>query len=210
MKNSSPIVIINYGMGNLGSVRNMFKHIGTDAVISDKADDINSAGKLVLAGVGAFDNGIQNIKKLGLFDILNKKVLEEKIPILGICLGMQLFSIRSEEGKLDGLGWIDSETIKFRFAPNSEQRLRIPHMGWNLVNIMKPGRLAAEMKENQKFYFVHSYHLTCKNESDVLFTSNYGYDFVCGIEKDNILGVQFHPEKSHKFGMQILKNFVNI
>lgn len=204
-----PIVIIDYGMGNLGSIRNMFKHIGVKAEISSCIDTIMNAEKLVLSGVGAFDNGIKNIKDSGLFEILNRKVLVENTLILGICLGMQLFTGKSEEGELPGLGWIEAETIRFRFE-NIPGRLKIPHMGWNVLKQKKPSRFLKDMHSDSRFYFVHSYHLVCADEKDILAQTDYGYEFVSAIERDNILGVQFHPEKSHKFGMVILKNFAGI
>lgn len=203
------IVIINYGMGNLGSIQNMLKYIGIESIISSNVTDIENADKLVLSGVGAFDSGMRNISDLGFISVLNNKVLNDKTPILGICLGMQLFAKSSEEGKLSGLGWIDADTIKFNFD-NEFGKLKIPHMGWNLVNVQRDSVLFKDMLEESRFYFVHSYHLDCKEEEETVSTTNYGYDFPSAIEKENIFGVQFHPEKSHKFGMRILKNFIEM
>ena len=196
--------MVDYGMGNLGSVSNMLKKIGAENTVSSKTDDIEKADKLILPGVGAFDNAIKNIKQLGLWNVLNKAVIKNKTPVLGICLGTQLITKRSEEGTLPGLGWINAETIRFRFEGNS---LKIPHMGWNTIEICKNDSLFKDLNKDARFYFVHSYHLVCKNEKDVLAKTDYGYDFVSMVKKGNIMGVQFHPEKSHKFGMQILKNF---
>jgi glutamine amidotransferase len=203
------IVIVNYGMGNLGSIQNMLKHIGAEAVISDRRDDIKNADKLILSGVGAFDNGMGSITECGLLDTLNIKVMEEKTPVLGICLGMQLLCHSSEEGACSGLGWINARTIRFAFTGVSSS-LKIPHMGWNTVNIQKNHPLLHEMPDDMRFYFVHSYHLHCEDKTDSLATTHYGYDFTSIVAKDNVCGVQFHPEKSHKFGMRLLDNFIHL
>jgi len=201
------IVIVDYKMGNSGSILNMFKRIGVEAIISSNVSDIEGADKLILPGVGAFDNGIKNLKDSGLIPVLEKKVIKRKAPILGICLGMQLLTLRSEEGCLSGLGWVDAETVRFRFTEN-QASLRIPHMGWNTVNLMRYNVLFENLhNKDARFYFAHSYNVRCNNEKDVLSTTHYGHDFVSSIQKGNIFGVQFHPEKSHRFGMQLLKNF---
>jgi imidazole glycerol-phosphate synthase subunit HisH len=200
------IVIVNYGMGNLGSIINMLKKIGAEATISSDIREIEQADKIILPGVGHFDNGMKNLNDMGLTDALNKKVIKERTPFMGICLGTQLITKKSEEGGLPGLGWIDAETIKFDFK-NDRNALKIPHMGWNTVTIQKPNYLFDEMCEEQRFYFVHSYHLVCNDREDILTTTFHGYEFVSSIQRDNILGVQFHPEKSHKYGMKILKYF---
>lgn len=202
------IVIIDYGLGNLGSVKNMLKKIGAEVIISSDISEIEKADKLILPGVGGFDSGVRNIKNLGLMEILNKKVIQDKIPILGICLGMQLFTKKSEEGKLSGFGWVNGETIKFKF--NQDSNLKIPHIGWNDIKIKKENKLFKNMYSDPRFYFVHSYHLVCKNKEDILTTTNHGYNFVSSIHKNNIYGVQFHPEKSHKFGIKLLENFVEL
>lgn len=203
------IAIIDYGCGNLGSIQNMLKKLGAESIITSDAKQITIASKLILPGVGAFDTGIKNLHEKGMWDILNKKVLEQKIPILGICLGMQLMTKNSEEGKLNGLGWIDAFTIRFNFSKINEKK-KIPNMGWNFIEIKKQSKLFTEMYKNPKFYFVHSYHVKCNESNDVLATANYGYTFDCAFEHDNIYGVQFHPEKSHKYGMKLLQNFVNL
>lgn len=199
------ITIIDYGIGNIGSIKNMLKKVGEKSIISSDIEEINVAEKLILPGVGAFDFGMEQLKNFDLINILNKKVLVDKIPILGICLGMQLFSKQSEEGLKPGLGWIEGITKKFSF--DNHQNLAIPHMGWNTIKIKKESKLLSDLPKDSRFYFVHSYHLDCKDSSDQLCSSEYGFEFTSAIEKGNILGVQFHPEKSHKFGMQILKNF---
>lgn len=197
------LLIVDYGLGNLVSVKNMFKKLGVEAVISDDLSKINSASKLILPGVGAFDNGMNLIKQKDLLDALNKRVLTDKIPILGICLGMQLLTKSSEEGKEKGLGWIDAETVKFTFTDN---KLKIPHMGWNYVDVKRENKLI-DKKPGQRFYFVHSYYVKCNNQNDVIARCNYGSDFTCIFNHENIYGAQFHPEKSLKFGMEVLNNF---
>jgi len=201
------ITIINYGMGNLGSVQNMFKKIGVESKITSNILDIKNATKLLLPGVGAFDEAMKNLKNLGLIEIIKHKVMIDKTPILGICLGMQLLTKGSEEGSLLGFDFIDALAIKFDFSKTND-KLPIPHMGWNKVKISKDSPLFLNCThENRRFYFVHTYAVDCQNEEDILAFTNYGKPFVSVFEKDNIIGCQFHPEKSHKFGMQILSNF---
>ncbi len=202
------ITIIDYGMGNLGSVKNMFKKVGETAIISSDKNDIKNATKILLPGVGAFDNAMKNLDDLDLIDIIKEKVLVDKTPIMGICLGMQLLTKGSEEGKLAGFGFIDAYAKKFYFS-SFDETLPIPHMGWNKVYLQKESKLLQEGEEREnRFYFVHSYAVSCENREDVLTTTNYGYEFVSSFEKNNIIGCQFHPEKSHKFGMKLFKNFV--
>jgi glutamine amidotransferase len=204
------IVIIDYGMGNLGSIQNMLKKIGAQAVISSDIQAVERADKLILPGVGAFDTGMKQLEELGLIDVLNDKVLNRKTPTLGVCLGMQLLMQGSEEGVRPGLGWIDGETIRFRFDPK-RTNLKIPHMGWNTVAIIRDGALFKGLdQEEARFYFVHSYHVVCNREEDILARSFYGYDFASAVQRGNIMGTQFHPEKSHKFGMKIYENFVEL
>ena len=201
------IVIIDYGIGNLASVLNMFKKIGTkDVCISSDNTIIEKADKLLLPGVGSFDAGMNNLEKSGIIPILNNKVLIQKTPILGICLGMQLLTQKSEEGIKKGLGWIDGETVKFNFNTNGQ--LKIPHMGWNYVNVKKENPLI-DINEKNRFYFVHSYYVKCKEEQSIA-TTHYGFDFTCMMNKDNIFGAQFHPEKSLRFGIKFLENFVKL
>jgi len=166
-----------------------------------------NAKKLLLPGVGSFDAGMRNLEESELIPILNHKVLLEKTPILGICLGMQLLTHRSEEGIKSGLGWIDAETIKFNLAP--ELKLKVPHMGWNYVNVNKENALINRESKN-RFYFVHSYYVKCFDENQSIATSNFGIDFTCMVNKENVYGVQFHPEKSLKFGMKVLENFAKL
>jgi glutamine amidotransferase len=201
------ITIVDYKTGNLGSIQNILKRIGEQSVVTSDKEVIAAATKLILPGVGAFDTGMRNLMDLDLIDVLNSKVLNEKIPVLGICLGMQLLSNGSEEGKLRGLGWIDAETLKFRFVDSIEYKT--PHMGWNFLKQHKPSKLFEDMFSDPRFYFVHSYFFKTNNSGDILTSTTYEIEFTSAIEKENILGVQFHPEKSHKFGMKLLKNFVD-
>lgn len=201
------ITIVDYGMGNLGSIQNMFKRIKVESEITREVGAIARAKKILLPGVGAFDAAMQKIETAGLLPVLNQKVLHDKVPTFGICLGMQLLTKSSEEGKLPGLGWINARTVKFNFSNNS---LKIPHMGWNTVNVRRESPLINDLPDESRFYFVHSYYVSCAQESDVLTTTYYGADFHSIIQHDNIFGAQFHPEKSHKFGMKILENFARI
>jgi glutamine amidotransferase len=200
------IVIIDYGLGNLNSILNKFERMGFNAIISSDIEDIEKAEKLILPGVGSFNAGMENLRKQNLISILNKKVISDKIPILGICLGMQLFTKKSEEGNVNGLGWIDAETKRFEFE-RRDITFRIPHMGWNTIKIKTESSLLEKIDENSKFYFVHSYHVFCNDENDIIAKTNYGYDFPSIIQKGNIFGIQFHPERSQKIGLNLLKNF---
>lgn len=202
------ICIVNYGTGNLGSIRNMIKRLGYNSIITSDFDTLSKASKIVLPGVGSFDYGIKNLNKLNLINILNKKVLKDKVPILGICLGFQLMTRKSDEGNLNGLAWFDAETISFNFSSQSK-RLILPHMGWNNVQIINSSKLTNGLNIDSKFYFVHNYHITSFDDKQNILKSNYGYDFICSMEKENIMGVQFHPEKSHKWGMILFDNFLN-
>jgi glutamine amidotransferase len=200
------IAIIDYGVGNLGSIKNMLVKIGVPSQITSQPEAIASAKQLILPGVGAFDTGMSRLNSSGLVPLLNDLVLGQRRPILGICLGMQLMTASSEEGTLPGLDWIDARTRKISVPPNSG--LKIPHMGWNEVQSRKESRLLDANSVEQRFYFVHTYCVHAANEADVLLTAQYGGPVVAAFEADNIVGVQFHPEKSHKFGMALLRNFV--
>jgi glutamine amidotransferase len=197
------IAILDYEVGNLKSIYNMFKKVGVNSTITSNNKEIEKASKYILSGVGSFDYGINSLKKASFFETLEKEVLDNKKPILGICLGMQLLSNDSQEGKERGLGWVNASTIKFNLV---NQNLTVPHMGWNKTNPINTNNIFKNLNEN-KFYFVHSYHVVCHDEKNVLATCNYGELFTSAIHKENIYGVQFHPEKSHKFGMQLIKNF---
>ena len=202
------IVIINYGMGNLHSVYTQCKRVGFELIISSKQSDIENADKLILPGVGHFSKGMEKLKELNLIEVLSKKVIQQETPILGICLGMQLLSKKSEEGNVTGLGWIDAETVQFDFAGNSNPHLHTPHIGWNSIDTTLDNLLFEGMKDNPSFYFVHSYYVKCNSKEDIAATTEYGNSFVSAIAKNNIFATQFHPEKSHDYGLALLKNFM--
>ncbi|TAL59628.1 MAG: imidazole glycerol phosphate synthase subunit HisH [Bacteroidetes bacterium] len=203
---NEPTIIIDYGMGNLGSIANMIKYLGYKSIITSDIVQIETANKIILPGVGHFDKAMQNISSLGLLKVIQQKAIKDKTPMLGICLGMQLMCNKSEEGNGSGLGLIDAEVRRFSFI--GEQTRKIPHMGWNYVEQKKENNFYIDINEKPRFYFVHSYYVACNNESDILTTTNYGHNFVSSFARDNIFGVQFHPEKSHKFGMSLLRNFM--
>lgn len=201
------IVVIDYGMGNSGSVVNMFKRIGESVLLSSDPAEIGKAKKLVLPGVGSFDNGMENLAKRGLLDLLNEKVLHQGTPILGICLGIQLFMEGSDEGSLPGLGWIKGRALRFDSTLLGD--LRIPHMGWNGLDVAKAHPLVQGIEEDARFYFVHTYYVSCTDDNDILTTTTYGFDFVSSIQHGNIIGTQFHPEKSLRWGMNICRRFAS-
>jgi len=196
------ITIINYGLGNLGSIQNMLKKIGVESVIASKYDEVKKAEKIILPGVGKFDAGMKGIEKANIKEILDYKALCEKVPILGICLGMQLLTRKSQEGTLPGLGWIDAEVLRFHLDGN----FKIPHMGWNETELVGESALTENL-DGARFYFVHSYYVKMCNENETILKTEYGINFTSAFQHENIYGVQFHPEKSHKYGMQLLKNF---
>lgn len=201
------IAIIDYGMGNLGSIHNMLYRLGHNSCITSDAEEIISSEKLILPGVGAFDNGITSLKKMGLIQALNEVVKIKKKPLLGICLGMQLLLESSEEGRLEGLSWIKGHSSRFNFN-HLQQRVPVPHMGWNYIIKKKNHPILRNVDNDYRFYFVHSYRVVPHVSEDILTYSKYGdIKFVSSIQQENIVGVQFHPEKSHKFGMSILDNF---
>ncbi len=201
-------VVIDYGAGNIGSVLNMIKKAGGQATASANIYDIENASKLLLPGVGSFDNAMNKLEQLEFVDVIKEKA-KSGTPILGICLGMQLLSYGSEEGKKTGLGLIPGIVKKFQFDEKNES-LRIPHMGWNQAAVSKHNALTAGLENDARFYFVHSYHYECEDMADELLHTHYGYAFSSGIQRGNIMGVQFHPEKSHRFGMQLFKNFIGL
>jgi glutamine amidotransferase len=202
------ISVIDYGVCNLGSMLNMLRKVGAEARLVSTAAELDGAEKLILPGVGAFDNGITALRERGLVEPLRRKVLEDKVPLLGVCLGMQMLGRGSEEGSMDGLGLVDAEARRFRFAPDSGHK--VPHMGWNLLAPRRDSALLRELDARTRFYFCHSYHMVCNDPADVLASATYGGDFVAMIQHDNIYGAQFHPEKSHRFGMALLHNFAEM
>jgi glutamine amidotransferase len=200
------ITIVDYGLGNLASIQNMLSRIGHKSLITPDPERVRRAEKLILPGVGAFDQGMRFLRERGLQEALDEAVLRQGRPVLGICLGVQLLGRFSEEGDAAGLGWIAADTVRIRLGPGHE-RLRIPHMGWNQAHICKPSRLMEGFDGEPRFYFVHSYRVACDDPADVLASAEHGISLTAAVERGNILGVQFHPEKSHKYGMRLLDNF---
>jgi glutamine amidotransferase len=202
------VTIVDYGVGNLGSIRNMLKKLGADCAIVSDASGIQRATKLILPGVGSFDAGMSQLNASGLRAALDVAVLERKVPVAGICLGMQMITEGSEEGQLQGLGWVPARTT--RFSPAAGESMKVPHMGWNVVNKVKDSPVLDFLEGESRFYFVHSYHVHCRDHEDVLLKTQYGsITFDAAFERNNILGFQFHPEKSHRFGMALLKGFLD-
>lgn len=202
------IGVIDLDIGNIGSVLNMFNHVGHKAKGISKYSELETCSKIVLPGVGSFDKGMAKLQNSGLIDILKKRVLEEKVPVLGICLGMQLMCLSSEEGSLPGLGWIDATVKDFRKSAIPPKK--VPHMGWNIVEVKKSSVLTTDFNHETRFYFVHSYYVDCNVSSDVLLTTKYGANFVSAFQAGNIIGMQFHPEKSHVFGAAVFTKFGNL
>lgn len=201
------IAIVDHGYANILSVDRMLRRLNHIPLIVDRPEDIRRAEKVILPGVGSFDGPMRRLKELGLIDALNEHALQRGRPILGICVGMQIMTKGSEEGDAQGLGWIDAECRRFR--PPAQERLRVPHMGWNKVSIAPRADLFTPFGDEAKFYFVHSYHVDLNDRSVNAATCHYGVDFCASFQKDNIFGVQFHPEKSHRFGMGLLKAFAD-
>ena len=201
------IAIVDYGLGNLSSIKNMFKYINVKNVkITSDREYLNKADKIILPGVGSFDNGMKNLKKNNLIELLNRRALDDKIPFLGICLGMQLMCKKSEEGKEKGLGWFDADVIKFK----STKDYKVPHMGWNYVTKVNDKTNFLSDKKKYRFYFVHSYYVNSYRPENVLFETDYNIKFHSGIQMNNLIGMQFHPEKSLHYGMDIFKIFSEI
>lgn len=200
------ISIIDYGLGNLASIQNMLRVIGEKSVITGDYDVIMESDGIILPGVGTFDVGMGKLSETGLVDVI-KRYAEYNKPVLGICLGMQLLGRRSEEGKHEGLGLIPFECIHFKL---DDTDLKVPHMGWDVVGIKQDHDLVRGFNCTQRYYFVHSYHAVCDNEENVLMTCNYGYSFAAAVANNNVMGVQFHPEKSHDYGLNLLRNYVRI
>ena len=205
---SNKVLVLDYGMGNIFSVTKKLNRLKIDSVVSSSQDEILSADKIILPGVGHFGKAMENLKKLNLIDVLNHEVLIKKKPILGICLGMQLMANKSEEGNVEGLGWIDADVVKFRI--NDKLKYKVPHTGWNQISISKESKLMHNIPNFSEIYFVHSYHFKTNNPVDILNETEYENRFVSAIEKENIYGVQYHPEKSHDIGELLLKNFVSL
>jgi len=207
-----PLVVVDYDMGNVGSIVNMLRKLGHASLVSHAAADIRAARAVIISGVGAFDEAMRNLARLDLKGPLHDAVIGQGTPVLGICLGMQLLGDGSEEGSLEGLGWIAGYSRRFSVTDRP-----VPHMGWTptrprpVVDPASPAaRLFSETPDDQRYYYVHSYHVCCERPEDVLATAEYGYEFTAAVGRSHIMGTQFHPEKSHQFGMRVLRNFVAI
>jgi glutamine amidotransferase len=187
----------------------MLKKAGAKAIASSDPEVLQQAEKLILPGVGAFDAGMNKLNECGLVPLLNHLALEKKVPFLGLCLGLQLMTKKSEEGQCPGLGWLDAETLRFKFD-NSQSHLKVPHMGWNTIEIRQSHPLFKDLDPEARFYFVHSFYVQSRDPQSVLAETDYGGYFHSIFAKDNIMGFQFHPEKSHKYGMRLLKNFAEM
>ncbi len=203
------ITIINYGLGNIKAIQNVFNKISVPSRVVSNINEFDGAEKIVLPGVGAFDYAMQKLINSGMYDKLNELVLVKEVPVIGICVGMQMMAKSSDEGKLEGLGWIDASVKKFD-ETKLDNKIQLPHMGWNDVNPSKTNPLFIGLEQNARFYFLHSYYISCNQNEQALATSEYPENFVCAVNHKNIYGVQFHPEKSHHFGVNLLHNFAKI
>jgi len=203
------IHIVDYGLGNVHAFLTLYKRLGIDATICKTAADLNGASKIILPGVGAFDHAIELLNQSGMRPILETLVLKDKVPILGICVGMQILASTSDEGCLSGLGWVPGKVCSF-MTNNKSTNYSFPHMGWNDIQLKSTHPLFASLETDARFYFLHSYYFECDQPSHIIATSSYSIDFCCSVSADNIYGVQFHPEKSHHFGTQLLKNFAEL
>jgi imidazole glycerol-phosphate synthase subunit HisH len=203
------ITIIDYGLGNIRAFVNVYERLNIKTKIARKTADIEGATKIILPGVGAFDYAMSQLNSSGMRDELEKQVLENKVPVVGICVGMQMLAKSSDEGKLPGLGWIDGE-VKLFDANLIPFKTRLPHMGWNNMKPVRENELLTGLDIHSRFYFLHSYYFVCNNEEDILSTTEYGTTYASAVNKDNIYGIQFHPEKSHSSGIQLLHNFAKL
>jgi glutamine amidotransferase len=199
------IVIVDYGISNVRSVVNMVRKAGGDAEATSDHERIRTADKLILPGVGAFGTGVANLHRLGMVPALSEAALERRVPVLGLCLGMQLLTRASDEGGEPGLGWLPAETRRFQI---NDSRVKLPHMGWNEVVVAKPDPLVAALPPQPRFYFVHSYFVQCDDPADVLLWSTHGQPFAAAVRRGNLWGMQFHPEKSHQYGLALMRSFV--
>ena len=202
------IAIVDYGLGNIRAFENIYRSLGLSASPVKTVDQLSQASKIILPGVGAFDWAMERLKLSGMAETLNDLVLREKIPVLGVCVGMQIMANSSEEGKLSGLGWIDAEVKRFDIA-KFNQKTHVPHMGWNGVSVNEQSQLFAGINE-PKYYFLHSYYVKVNDEKDVIGRTSYGIQFASAIRSSNIYATQFHPEKSHQWGITLLKNFAEL
>jgi glutamine amidotransferase len=205
---SQRIVIVDYGLGNLNSVKRKLDRLKAASIITSNSEEIRNADKLILPGVGHFSKAMENLDKLGLIPLLNELAIEKKIPILGICLGMQLMCESSEEGNAKGLSWVDGKVVRFNVS--DPIKYKVPHTGWNSVVLRNNSPLMKNIPEDTAFYFVHSYHVDLKDQNLAINLTSYDYSFVSGFQKENIFGLQYHPEKSHDVGDQIFQNFIDL
>ncbi len=203
------LTIIDYGLGNILAFANVYRRANIPFAIATSAGDLKQASRIILPGVGAFDHAMNLLNASGMRAPLDELVLEKKVPVMGICVGMQILADASDEGREAGLGWVKGRVRKFDVSGFS-QATHLPHMGWNDVTPARPGALFAGLENDARFYFLHSFYFECAHPADALAMANYGGDFSCAVQADNIYGVQFHPEKSHHFGTQLLKNFSDI
>lgn len=203
------ITIVDYGLGNVMAFTNVYKRLHVPAAIARTPDDLKGASRLILPGVGAFDHAMELLERSGMRTALDTLVLEQSVPVLGVCVGMQILASSSEEGRAAGLGWIPGEVRRFDIDAE-QQRIRLPHMGWNDVTPITASPLFAGLESDARFYFLHSYYFRCADEAVSLAVSEYGFRFTCAVHHRNIYGVQFHPEKSHHFGTRLLKNFAEL
>ncbi len=203
------ITIIDYGVGNIFAFQNVYKRLNIPTKIAKRKEDLANAEKLILPGVGSFDYAMAQLNASGMREKLDELVLEKKVPVIGICVGMQMMGNRSDEGKLEGLKWIDSEILKFD-ENLIHQRTKLPHMGWNDVDPINNHPLFVGLEKEAIFYFLHSFYFKCENETDSIAVSNYGISFSSAVHRENIYGIQFHPEKSHQYGEKLLHNFANL
>ena len=203
------ITIIDYGLGNVLAFANVYKRLSIPVGVAKSASDLRGATKLILPGVGAFDHAMELLQRSGMRETLDELVLARAVPVLGVCVGMQILAASSEEGQLPGLGWIDGDVRKFDVS-SFRQRTLLPHMGWNDVKPAGPSALFAELENEARFYFLHSYYFRCARSENVLAQAEYGTTFSCAVQSNQVYGVQFHPEKSHHFGTRLLKNFAEL
>jgi imidazole glycerol-phosphate synthase subunit HisH len=203
------IGILDYGSGNLRAFTNIYKKLGIPAAIIQSSIELKSASKLILPGVGSFDYAMQRLKESEMWKVIDEIVMRYGVPIMGVCVGMQMLAHSSEEGSRAGLGWIDAEVLKFD-SKSYKHPMNVPHIGWNDVKPLKANHLLDGLERGARFYFLHSYYLACHKKEEIVAVTEYGTEFACVVNKKNIYGVQFHPEKSHQWGIQVLKNFASL
>jgi glutamine amidotransferase len=208
MHTKPKIIVLDYGTGNLSSVKRVFERLSVEVIVSSSPGDVETADKIVMPGVGHFDTAMAHLRKLDLIDALDRAVLIRRRPILGICLGMEVMAADSEEGRASGLGWLDAKAVRFSISDNT--RFKVPHMGWNTLRCQRPSRLFDGIADDTEFYFAHAYHLELSDPEDELANTEYESLFPSAVQKDNIFGVQCHPEKSQDAGVRMLRNFVDL